>query len=113
MVSAFSMVRRLCVMMMNCVLCDSARSSSTKRPTFASSSAASTSSSTQIGDGFACSSAKSSATAVSDRSPPESSVSEPSFLPGGCATISMPGRPSSSVSPSSRRAVPPRKKALK
>ena len=100
-------------MMMNCVRSDSARNSSTNRPTFASSSAASTSSSTQIGDGFACSSANSSATAVSDRSPPDSSASDPSFLPGGCATISTPGSPYSSVSPSSSRAVPPRKNALK
>jgi len=47
----------------------------------------------KIGEGFAWSNAKSNATAVSERSPPESSANEPSFFPGGWAKISMPGRP--------------------
>ena len=60
------------------------------RPTFASSSAASTSSSTQNGAGRTSSIANRSATAVSARSPPESIDSAWGFLPGGRAVISMP-----------------------
>ena len=67
---------------------------------FASSSAASTSSSTQNGTGRTSSIASSSATAVSARSPPDSIASGWRFLPGGRAVISMPvaARSSGSVS---------------
>jgi hypothetical protein len=74
----------------NCVRAASSRRASENRPTFASSSAASTSSSTQNGTGRTSSIAKSSATAVSARSPPDSMASVWAFLPGGRATISTP-----------------------
>ena len=60
-------------------------SKSQKRSTFASSSGASTSSSTQIGAGFVRNRAKISATAVSACSPPDRSVSVDRRLPGGWA----------------------------
>ena len=56
----------------------------------ASSSGASTSSSTQIGDGLVRNTAKISAIAVSAFSPPDSSVSACGRLPGGQAKISRP-----------------------
>src|ERR1043166_3876020 len=54
-----------------------------KRSTLASSSGASTSSSTQIGEGLVRNTAKMSASAVNAFSPPDSSVSASSRLPGG------------------------------
>ena len=60
------------------------------RPTFVSSSGASTSSSTQNGAGWNWKIPISSDNAVSAFSPPESSSMFCSFLPGGGATISMP-----------------------
>ena len=78
-----------------------------KRPTFASSSAASTSSSTQNGAGRTSSIANSSATAVSARSPPESIASACGFLPGGRAVISMPVVARSAGSVSESFAKPP------
>ena len=105
--SADSMVPRLWVMTMNWVRSASSRRASVNRPTFASSSAASTSSSTQNGAGRTSSIANSSATAVSARSPPESIASAWGFLPGGRAVISMPVEPRSSGSVSDSRAKPP------
>ena len=61
-----------------------------KRSVLSSSSAASTSSSSAHGAGFERRIAKSSATAVIVRSPPESSEMLRSSLPGGRALISMP-----------------------
>ena len=55
------------------------------RSTLASSSGASTSSSTQIGAGLQRNTAKISDSAVSACSPPDSSDSVASFLPGGLA----------------------------
>ena len=78
-----------------------------KRSTLASSSGASTSSSTQIGDGLVRNTAKISARAVSDCSPPDSSDSVAGFLPGGLATISRPPSSGSSASTISSRASPP------
>ena len=78
-----------------------------KRSTLASSSGASTSSSTQIGDGLVRNTAKISAMAVSDCSPPDSSESVAGFLPGGLATISSPPSSGSSASIISSRASPP------
>ena len=75
-------------------------SRSQKRPTLASSSGASTSSSTQIGAGFARNTAKISASAVSVCSPPDSSDSVASFLPGGWHMISSPASSGSSDSTS-------------
>src|SRR5204863_367608 len=81
--SATSIVPRLWVITMHWVRDDSSRRASVKRPMFASSSAASTSSSTQNGTGRTSSIANSSATAVSARSPPESIARACGFLPGG------------------------------
>ena len=114
MVSAISSVRRLWVMMMNCVRSESACSASLKRPTLDSSSAASTSSRTQMGEGLVSSSAKRSAMAVSERSPPESMFKERTFLRGGWATMSTPASAcSSSVLVSSSSAWPPPKNVWK
>ena len=77
------------------------------RPTLASSSAASTSSSTQNGAGRTSSIANSSATAVSARSPPESIARAWGFLPGGRAVISIPVVDRSFGSVSESRAKPP------
>ena len=77
------------------------------RPTLASSSAASTSSSTQNGAGRTSSIANSRATAVSARSPPESIASACGFLPGGRAVISIPVVDRSFGSVSESRANPP------
>ncbi len=63
---------------------------SRKRPTLASSRAASTSSRKQNGTGLARKRAKRSATAVRARSPPDSSERLWARLPGGCAMMSMP-----------------------
>src|SRR5438045_3744457 len=80
---------------------------SQKRSTLASSSGASTSSSTQIGAGLVRNSAKINAIAVSACSPPDSSVSECSRLPGGWAKISSPASSGPSESTSARCAWPP------
>ena len=96
--SAASIVPRLWVMTMNWVWWARLRSASANRPMFASSSAASTSSSTQNGTGRTSSIANSSATAVSARSPPDSIASACGFLPGGRATISTPVEPRSAGS---------------
>ena len=88
--SAASIVPRLWVMTMNWVWSARPRSASENRPMFASSSAASTSSSTQNGTGRTSSIANSRATAVSARSPPDSIASAWGFLPGGRARISTP-----------------------
>src|SRR5439155_206385 len=74
--SAASIVPRLCVMTTNCVRSVSSRSAWVNRPTFRSSSAASTSSRTQNGAGFTRRIARRSAVAVSARSPPDSCASE-------------------------------------
>ena len=84
-----------------------ASSRSQKRSTLASSSGASTSSRTHKGAGLVRNRAKINATAVSACSPPESRVSEVSFLPGGCAMISSPASSGSSLSIISRCASPP------
>ena len=73
----------------------------------ASSSAASISSSMQKGVGLRSSMANSMAMAVSARSPPESSESICSFLPGGWATMSMPQFSASFGSASRSSALPP------
>src|SRR5438105_4884050 len=70
--SAASIVPRLCVITTNCVRSVSSRSACVKRPTFRSSSAASTSSSTQNGAGRTRRMASSNAVAVRARSRPES-----------------------------------------
>ena len=73
----------------------------------ASSSGASTSSRTHIGAGLVRNNPKMSATAVSACSPPDKSVSDCSFLPGGCANISSPASSGSSLSINARCAWPP------
>ena len=90
----------LCVMMMKRVSVDDVISCSRlqNRSTLWSSSGASTSSSTQIGDGLVRNTAKISASAVSACSPPESSDSVCGFLPGGLAMISRPASSGSSLS---------------
>src|SRR5262249_32106906 len=85
--SASSIVPLRCVTTMNCVVSANSRKYSAKRETFASSSAASTSSSTQNGTGLTRKMENNNAIAVNARSPPESSCKFCSFLPGGCATI--------------------------
>ncbi len=111
--SAASIVPRLWVMTMNWVASARLRSASEKRPTFASSSAASTSSRTQNGTGRTSSIANSRATAVSARSPPDSIDRDCAFLPGGRATISTPVAARSVGSVRSSRAKPPPKSCLK
>jgi hypothetical protein len=88
--SAISIVRLLCVMMMNCVPLRHLRTIAPKRPTLASSSGASTSSSRQNGLGLIRKIAKIRLTAVSAFSPPDSSSRLRTCLPGGWATISTP-----------------------
>ena len=89
--SAISIVRLLCVIRMNCERSVISRTIWLKRPTLASSSGASTSSSMQNGDGLTRKMANSSDTAVSAFSPPDSSsMFWLTFLPGGLAMISMP-----------------------
>ncbi len=79
-----------CVTTMNCVHSRNSFSTPTNRSMFASSSAASTSSSTQKGLGRLRKMAKSRATQVSVFSPPLRSEMLRGSLPGGRATISMP-----------------------
>src|SRR5258705_16483 len=102
------MVRLLCVISRNCESTASSVTISLNRPTFASSSAASTSSSRKNGDGRTWNTATSSAIAVSVFSPPESRFTFCSRLPGGDAMISMPASSTSSLSVSARLARPPR-----
>ena len=85
----------------------------TKRPMFASSSGASTSSRMQKGEGLYWKIAKSSEIAVSAFSPPESSITFCRRLPGGCAITSMPLSSTSSSSSSDSPAVPPPKSCVK
>ena len=103
------MVTAWCVMIRNRVLVRRVISSnrSQKRVTLASSSGASTSSSTQIGAGFARNTAKISASAVRVCSPPDRSDSVDSFLPGGWHMISSPASSGSSLSTSTNLASPP------
>ena len=94
--------------MMNCDRSVISRTIWLKRPTLASSSGASTSSSTQKGDGLTRKMANSSDTAVIAFSPPDSSsMFCITFLPGGLATISTPvsSRSLSSVRLQVRRAA--------
>ena len=79
---------------------------SANRFTFASSSAASISSSTQKGIGLRRSIANNIAIAVSARSPPLRSPIFCNFFPGGCANISIPASRTSSVSLVSKRSSP-------
>src|SRR3990167_7766242 len=84
------MVSRLCVMVMNWVLWASVPNILPNRIEFASSRAASTSSSTTKGEGKVAKSAESRAIEVSARSPPESAAIPANFFPGGVARISIP-----------------------
>src|SRR6478752_4874930 len=84
------MVFLLCVMSTNCVCTLISFTSSVKRPILASSSGASTSSRIQKGLGAYWKIPTSNDNAVSAFSPPESSNTFCSFLPGGEATTSMP-----------------------
>jgi hypothetical protein len=106
---ALSMVLLLCVISRNCEPLDISFTSSSKRPTFASSSAASTSSSRKKGEGLTRNTENRSARAVSAFSPPESRFTFCRRLPGGCAWISMPPSSTSSPSVSESWARPPRK----
>ena len=80
----------LCVTTMNLVVCKNSLSTVTKRPMFASSKGASTSSNMQNGLGRYWKKAIMSATAVKAFSPPLSSELFSVVFPGGVATISMP-----------------------
>ena len=93
--------------MMNCVCSAISATIAPKRPTFASSSGASTSSSRQNGLGLIRKIAKISDTAVSAFSPPDSSSRLRTCLPGGWATISTPVPSMSLGSVSFSVAVPP------
>ena len=97
---------------MNCELRLISRTISLYRPTFASSSGASTSSRRQNGVGLIRKMAKMSETAVKAFSPPERRFTDASFLPGGCATISTPGSADgfAGSSTSCSSALPPRKR---
>jgi hypothetical protein len=75
--------------------------------TLASSNGASTSSKTQMGDGFTKNTAKMSERAVRACSPPDSNVIDCNLLPGGDTNISSPASNGSSESTSSIFAVPP------
>ena len=90
MTSACSMVRLEWVMTTNCVVSAISAMRRAKRPTLVSSSGASTSSSTQKGAGWNWKMPTSSESAVRAFSPPESSRTFCSFLPGGEAMMSMP-----------------------
>ena len=94
------------------VLAVISRSKSQNRATFVSSRGASTSSRTQIGAGFVRKTAKIRARAVRACSPPDSSESDCSLLPGGCARISSPASSGSSDSVSFSSAVPPPNRIL-
>ena len=89
------------------------RSISTNRPMLASSSGASISSSRQNGLGLYLNRPNISAMAVSAFSPPDSSCTLCSRLPGGCAMISMPLSSGSFSSSSVRPARPPPNSVLK
>ena len=80
----------MCVMIMNWDLLLISRKSALKRPIFASSRGASTSSSKQNGLGFTRKIEKSRLKAVSVFSPPDSRLMFCGFLPGGCAVMSTP-----------------------
>ncbi len=97
-ISAFSMVGFLCVITINCVSAENFFKYFAYLATFASSSAASISSSTQKGIGRIPIIANKIAIAVSARSPPDKREILVSFLPGGHATISMPAFNGSSQS---------------
>ena len=84
-----------------------------KRSTLWSSSGASTSSSTQMGEGLVRNTAKISDRAVSVCSPPDSSDSVVGFLPGGLAMISRPASSGSSDSISCSSALPPPNSVVK
>ena len=75
--------------------------------TFASSSGASTSSRTQIGDGFTKNTANTKDKAVKACSPPDNKVIDCNLFPGGDANISKPASRGSSESTNSIFAVPP------
>ena len=76
---------------------------------FASSSGASTSSKTQIGEGLVKKTAKINDNAVKAYSPPDNNVIDCNLLPGGLARISRPASRGSSDSINSNLAVPPLK----
>ena len=67
--------------------------------TLASSNGASTSSKTQIGDGFVKNTAKTSDNAVSACSPPDNKVIDCNLFPGGLTNISKPASRGSSGLP--------------
>ena len=94
-------------MMMNCERSRNSRSTADNRAVFASSRAASTSSSRQNGAGFERKMANRSATAVRVFSPPLIRAIERSSLPGGRATTSMPLSSGSFSSSSVTSAMPP------
>ena len=75
--------------------------------TFASSKGASTSSSTQIGEGLVKKTAKIKDKAVKACSPPESKVMDCNLLPGGLTNNSKPASSGSSESTNSSLAFPP------
>ena len=75
--------------------------------TFASSNGASTSSSTQIGEGFVKKTANINDNAVKACSPPDSRVIDYNLLPGGLTNISNPASRGSSASINSNLAFPP------
>ena len=77
--------------------------------TFASSSGASTSSKTHIGDGLTKKTAKIKDKAVSACSPPDNKVIDCNLLPGGETNISNPASKGSSESTNSNLALPPLK----
>ena len=80
-----------------------------KRVTFASSNGASTSSSTQIGEGFVKNIANTNDKAVKACSPPDNKVIDCNLYPGGETNISRPASNGSSESTNSSLALPPLK----
>ncbi len=86
---------------------------SQKRSTFESSKGASTSSRTQMGEGFVRNTAKIRDIAVKACSPPDNNVIVWGFLPGGRARISRPASNGSSLSTNCNSAEPPPKSRVK
>ena len=107
--SAITIVRFLCVMMMNCDVLRKSLITSASLAVLASSSAASTSSSRQNGLGLLRNMANNSATAVSVFSPPDNSEMLRSSFPGGLAVISIPVSRTSVGSSRTMSAMPPPK----
>ena len=108
-----ALVRFWCVMTMSWEWVWSSRKMSSRRPRFTSSSAASTSSMIRNGLGRALKIETRNATAVSDRSPPESSDRRLTFLPAGRASTSMPVVSRSDGSVSTSLPSPPGKRVGK